>query len=62
MKGIDSMKDWIGALTELGADAAGVGDRAARCWSVSNLPFFGNVTANIMALRQRPRQSKAWSG
>jgi hypothetical protein len=48
MKGIDSIKDWVGALTELALMLLAL----AIVLSVlvgANLPFFGTVTANIMA-------------
>lgn len=48
MKGIDTLKDWIGALTELALMLLAL----AIVLSIlvgSNLPFFGGVTANIMA-------------
>jgi hypothetical protein len=47
MKGIDTLKDWVGALTELALMLLAL----AIVLSVlvgSNLPFFGTVTANIM--------------
>jgi hypothetical protein len=49
MKGIDTIKEWVGALTELSlmllALAIVLGILVG-----SNLPFFGSVTANIMAM------------
>ncbi len=48
MKGIDTLKDWVGALTELALMLLAL----AIVLSVligSNLPFFGTVSANIMA-------------
>ena len=48
MKGIDTLKDWIGALTELALMLLAL----AIVLSIlvgSNLPFFGSVTANVMA-------------
>jgi hypothetical protein len=48
MKGIDTLKDWVGALTELALMLLAL----AIVLSVlvgANLPFFGTVTANIMA-------------
>ena len=49
MKGIEILKAWIGELTELAlmllALAIVVGLLVG-----ANLPFFGNVTTNIMAL------------
>ena len=49
MKGIDTLKDWVGALTELALMLLAL----AIVLSVlvgANLPFFGTVTANIMAI------------
>ncbi|MBV8791714.1 MAG: hypothetical protein JO205_03850 [Pseudolabrys sp.] len=48
MKGIDVIKDWVGALTELGLMLLGLAIVLALLVG-SNLPFFGSVTANIMA-------------
>ncbi|MEI7804725.1 MAG: hypothetical protein WCI56_05300 [Hyphomicrobiales bacterium] len=48
MKGIDSLKDWIGALTELALMLLALAIVLALLVG-SNLPFFGGVTANIMA-------------
>jgi hypothetical protein len=48
MKGIDTIKDWVGALTELGLMLLALAIVLALLVG-SNLPFFGNVTANIMA-------------
>lgn len=48
MKAIDTLKDWIGALTELALMLLAL----AIVLSVlvgSNMPFFGAVTANIIA-------------
>ena len=49
MKGIESIKGWVAELTELGllliALAIVLGILVG-----ANLPFFGTVTANIMAL------------
>jgi hypothetical protein len=47
MKGIDTIKDWVGALTELGLMLLGLAIVLALLVG-SNLPFFGSVTANIM--------------
>ena len=48
MKGIDTIKDWIGALTELALMLLALAIVLAVLVG-SNLPFFGGVTANIMA-------------
>jgi hypothetical protein len=47
MKGIDVIKDWVGALTELGLMLLALAIVLALLVG-SNLPFFGNVTANVM--------------
>jgi hypothetical protein len=47
MKGIDTIKDWVGALTELGLMLLGLAIVLALLVG-SNLPFFGSVTGNIM--------------
>jgi len=49
MKGIDTVKDWVGALTELGLMLLALAIVLALLVG-SNLPFFGTVTANIMAM------------
>ena len=49
MKGIDTVKSWIGALTEIGLMLLALAIVLALLVG-SNLPFFGTVTANIMAL------------
>lgn len=47
MKAIDTIKNWIGALTELGLMLVALAIVLAILVG-SNLPFFGAVTANIM--------------
>ena len=49
MKGIDTLKDWVGALTELGLMLLALAIVLSLLVG-SNLPFFGTVSANIMAL------------
>lgn len=49
MNGIDSVKNWVGALTELGLMLLALAIVLALLVGV-NLPFFGSVTTNIMAL------------
>lgn len=49
MKGLESLKSWIGALTEIGLMLLALAIVAALLVG-SNLPFFGGVVANIMAL------------
>jgi hypothetical protein len=48
MKAIDTIKNWVGALTELGLMLLALAIVLAILVG-SNLPFFGGVTANIMA-------------
>jgi hypothetical protein len=47
MKAIDTIKNWVGALTELGLMLLALAIVLAILVG-SNLPFFGAVTANIM--------------
>ena len=47
MKGIDTLKEWVGALTELGLMLLALAIVLALLVG-SNMPFFGTVTANIM--------------
>ncbi|MGI8524577.1 MAG: hypothetical protein ACR2K5_00070 [Pseudolabrys sp.] len=47
MKGIDVIKDWVGALTELGLMLLALAIVLALLVG-SNIPFFGSVTTNIM--------------
>jgi len=49
MSGIDTVKNWVGALTELGLMLLALAIVLALLVG-SNLPFFGSVTTNIMAL------------
>ena len=48
MKGIESVKGWVAELTELGLMLIALAIVLAVLVG-SNLPFFGTVTANIMA-------------
>jgi hypothetical protein len=48
MKGIDIIKDWVGALTELALMLLALAIVLAVLIG-ANLPFFGTVSANIMA-------------
>ena len=48
MKGIDTVKSWIGAFTEIGLMLLALAIVLALLVG-SSLPFFGTVTANIMA-------------
>jgi hypothetical protein len=47
MKGIDTLKDWVGALTELGLMLLALAIVLSLLVG-SQMPFFGGVTANIM--------------
>ncbi len=49
MSGLQMMKSWVGALTELGLMLLALGIVAALLVGGSNLPFFGNVAGNITA-------------
>jgi hypothetical protein len=48
MKGIDVLKGWVGALTELALMLLALAIVLALLVG-SQLPFFGNVTANVMS-------------
>src|SRR6476646_5545726 len=48
MKGIDTIKEWVGALTELALMLLALAIVLSLLVG-ANLPFFGAVTANIMA-------------
>jgi len=47
MKGIDTIKNWVGALTELALMLLALAIVLAVLIG-GNLPFFGGVTANIV--------------
>jgi hypothetical protein len=49
MSALNTVKSWIGSLTEIGLMLLALAIVAALLVG-SQLPFFGNVTANIMAL------------
>lgn len=49
MSGIQMLKSWIGALTELGLMLLALGIVCALLVGGANLPFFGNVAGNITA-------------
>jgi len=49
MDGIQRVKSWIGGLTEIGLALLALAIVAALLVG-ANLPLFGNVTGNIMAL------------
>ena len=49
MSGIQTVKAWIGALTDLGLMLLALGIVAALLVGGTNLPFFGNVAGNIIA-------------
>ena len=59
MDALGRVKSWIGALTEIGPTLLALAIVAALLVG-ANLPFFGNVTANIMAL-VRVLVTPAWS-
>jgi hypothetical protein len=48
MNAIHTMKSWIGALTELGLMLLALGIVAALLVGGPSIPFFGNVSANIV--------------
>lgn len=48
MKGIDTIKEWVGALTELALMLLALAIVLSLLVG-ANLPFFGTVTANIVA-------------
>jgi ABC-type enterochelin transport system permease subunit len=48
MKGIDTIKNWVGALTELALMLLALAIVLAVLVG-GNLPFFGGVTANIVS-------------
>jgi hypothetical protein len=49
MDALQRVKSWIGSLTEIGLSLLALAIVAALLVG-TNLPFFGSVTANIMAL------------
>ncbi len=49
MSTIQMLKSWIGAFTELGLMLLALGIVCALLVGGQNLPFFGNVSANITA-------------
>jgi hypothetical protein len=49
MSGLQTLKSWIGALTELGLMLLALGIVCALLVGGANLPFFGNVAGNIIA-------------
>ena len=48
MKGIETIKEWVGALTELALMLVGLAIVLSLLVG-ADLPFFGAVTANILA-------------
>ena len=48
MSAIQTLKSWIGALTELGLMLLALGIVCALLVGGANIPFFGNVAGNIM--------------
>lgn len=49
MNAIQSIKSWVGALTDLGLMLLALGIVCALLVGGQNIPFFGNVAGNIMA-------------
>jgi hypothetical protein len=49
MSMIQTLKTWVGALTDLGLMLLALGIVCALLVGGSNIPFFGNVSANIVA-------------
>ena len=49
MSGLQTLKSWIGALTELGLMLLALGIVCALLVGGANMPFFGNVAGNITA-------------
>jgi hypothetical protein len=49
MNAIQTLKSWVGALTELGLMLLALGIVAALLVGGTNIPFFGNVGGNIVA-------------
>jgi hypothetical protein len=49
MNAIQTLKSWVGALTELGLMLLALGIVAALLVGGTNIPFFGNVAGNIIA-------------
>ena len=49
MNAINNLKAWVGALTDLGLTLLGLGIVCALLVGGANIPFFGNVSANITA-------------
>jgi hypothetical protein len=48
MSMIQTLKSWIGALTDLGLMLLALGIVCALLVGGTNIPFFGNVSANIV--------------
>ena len=49
MNGLNSVKGWIGALTDLGLMLLALAIIATLLVGAQNMSFFGNVSANIIA-------------
>jgi hypothetical protein len=47
MNAINNLKGWVGALTDLGLTLLALGIVCALLVGGANIPFFGNVAANI---------------
>jgi ABC-type enterochelin transport system permease subunit len=50
MDAINTVKSWIGALTDVFLMLLGLAIVCAMLVGTGNLPFFGNVVSNIMGL------------
>jgi hypothetical protein len=50
MDALNAVKSWIGALTDVVLMLLALGIVCAMLVGAANLPFFGNVVSNIMAL------------
>ncbi len=49
MNGLNNVKSWIGALTDLGLMLLALAIVATLLVGAQNMSFFGNVSANIIA-------------
>jgi len=49
MNGLQTLKGWIGAITDIGLMLLALAIVATLLAGAGNVPFFGTVTANIIA-------------
>ena len=49
MNGLNNVKGWVGALTDLGLMLLALAIVATLLVGAQNMSFFGNVTANLIA-------------